>query len=105
MINLGADVQQITVVLADGADYVVTLVSSTPWPTGIAISLHLTDGTTGTDPPVVWSATVVGTQATFNVPTAQVQPVIDAKLSIARLIYTPSGGGPLLWGRGGIRVV
>lgn len=105
MINLGSDVQQITVILADDADYVVTLVASSAWPTGIVIYLSLSDGADGNDTPVVWTATVVGTQATFNVPNAQVQPVIDAKLSIARLYYTPAGGGPLLWGYGGIRVI
>lgn len=101
MIELGSVGEQITVILAAGADFVVTLVAPTAWPVGTVIALVLSGGGVS----VTWTATISGTQATFDVPTAQVQPVINSGYSFARLYYTPSGGGPLLWGQGDIRAV
>lgn len=102
MINLGFEGEQITVILASGSDYVVTLLASEDWPADLAITLALSADRGSA---VVWSADVAGSEATFSVPAAEVQAVIDAGLSYSRLYYHPAGSGPLLWGQGGIRVV
>lgn len=102
MIELGSEGEQVTVILAEGGDFVVTLVATDPWPAGSGITLRLSNGT-GTL--VTWTAVIAGTDAVFNIPTVQVQAVIASELAFARLYYTPAGGGPLLWAHGGIRVI
>lgn len=103
MITLGSEGEQLQVIIPTDADFVTTLTASSPWPTGTTIELHLSD--TSTNPPIVWTASVSGSSAVFNVPKTTVQAVIVARLSIARLIYSPGGSGSLLWGHGTIRFV
>ena len=98
MITLGSDVEQLTVVIPVGASFITTLTAATPWPDDTVIELHLMNDVA--DDPVVWSATVSGTDATFNIPSDQVQVVTDARLSLARLLYNPGGLGALLWAHG-----
>lgn len=98
MITLGSEGEQLTVIIPIGAAFVTTLSAATPWPTGTQIELHLSSSLT--DVPVVWAAAVSGTTAVFNESTIQTQAVVNARLSIARLIYNPGGTGQLLWAHG-----
>jgi hypothetical protein len=101
MITLGSDVDQLTVIIPIGASFITTLTASTPWPNGTIIQLQFMNDIA--DVPVVWSATVSGTDATFNV--ADTSVVTNARLSLARLIYNPGGTGALLWAHGTVRYV
>lgn len=103
MITLGSEGEQLVVVIPVGADFVTTLSAATPWPTGTQIELHLSN--TLSDVPVIWPATVAGTTAVFNVAKTVTQAVIDARLSLARLYYSPGGAGTLLWAHGTTRFV
>lgn len=103
MVTLGSDVDQLTVIIPVGASFITTLTAATPWPVGTVIELHLMNDIS--DSPVIWSATISGTDATFNIPPSQVQTVTDARLSLARLIYNPGGSGALLWAHGTIRYI
>jgi hypothetical protein len=103
VITLGSDGDQLTVVIPVGADFVTTLSASDSWPTGTAIELHLSSSLT--DTPVIWTATVSGTTAIFNVPASQTAAVVTARLSLARLFYSASGVGRLLWAHGVTRFV
>lgn len=103
MITLGSEGEQLQVIIPVDADFVTTLTASSPWPTGTTVELHLSD--TSLNPPVVWAASVSGSNAVFNVPKSTVQAVVTARLSLARLIYSPSGSGTLLWGHGTTRFV
>jgi hypothetical protein len=103
VITLGSAGEDLTVIIPVGASYVATLTASTPWPTGTAIELHFMNDLS--DVPVVWAATISGSDATFDIDTTQVQLVVDARLSIARLIYNPGGTGALLWAHGTARYV
>lgn len=86
MITLGWDPDQLTVLLAADTDFLAVLQSDTAWPAGTAIALQLT--TDQVPSPVVWSATVSGTTATFDVPKATVNAVLSGTLSTAKLTYT-----------------
>jgi hypothetical protein len=103
VITLGSDGEQLVVVIPVDADFVTTLSAATPWPTGTQIELHFSN--TPSDDPVIWPATVVDTTAAFNVPKASAEPVITARLSLARLFYSPGGSGVLLWAHGTTRFV
>jgi len=103
VITLGSAGEDLQVVIPVGASFVTTLTASTPWPNGTVIELHLMNSLT--DTPTVWSATVAGSDATFNISASQVQAVVDARLSIARLLYNPAGSGALLWAHGTTRYV
>jgi hypothetical protein len=103
VITLGSEGEQLVVIIPVGADFLTTLSASTPWPVGTVIELHLSN--TLTDVPVVWTATVSGSTAVFNVPKVTTQPVVAARLSLARLFYSPGGSGTLLWAHGTTRFV
>lgn len=103
MITLGSAGDDLTVVLPVGASFIATLTATTPWPANTIIELHFMNDLA--DIPVVWSAAISDTDATFNVSTDQVQTVVDARLSIARLIYNPGDTGALLWAQGVTRYV
>lgn len=103
MITLGSDVDQLTVIIPIGASFITTLTASTPWPNGTVIELHLLNNIA--DNPVVWSATISGTDATFNITPTNVKTVSDQRLSLARLIYNPGGTGALLWAHGTVKYV
>lgn len=100
MITLGSDGEQLTVVLATGGDFVASMTSSSPWGS-VTITLVLSGGNVD---PITWTASIDDVTATFDVPANEVQTAIDAKMSIARLYYSPAGGGTLLWAHGGINV-
>lgn len=102
MITLGSAGEDLQVVIPIGASFVTKLTASTSWPNGTVIELHLMNDLS--DVPVVWSSTIAGTDATFNIPPDQVQAVVTARLSIARLIYNP-GTGAMLWAHGTTRYV
>jgi len=101
VITLGSEGEQLTVILAAGAGFLASLTSSDPWGS-VQIYLQLSSGT---GDPIIWTATINDVTATFNVTANDVQTAIDGEYSIARLYYVPSGGVPLLWGHGGVRVV
>jgi hypothetical protein len=103
VITLGSEGEQLVVIIPVGADFLTTLSASTPWPTGTIIELHLSN--TLADVPVVWSAVVSDSTAVFDVSKADTQPVADARLSLARLFYSPGGSGMLLWAHGTTRFV
>jgi hypothetical protein len=98
VITLGSAGDQLTVILAAGGDFIASMTASSPWG-DVQISLELSGGTTD---PVTWTAVISDVTATFDVPKEQVQAVIDAKMSTARLYYTPTTGTTLLWAQGGI---
>lgn len=100
-VNLGYVPQKLTVTLAEGGDFVSALVATTPWPVGTGIELRLTGGTVGT---VTWPAVVDDVRADWNVSNLDVQDVIDAKASTARLVYTESDGTTIVWAEGSISV-
>lgn len=102
MITLGSEGEQLTVLLPVGADFVVTLQATDPWPAGTEITLQLT---AGTGDPVTWTAVITGNTAVFNVPANEVAPLISGRYSTARLYYQATGGGTLLWGHGSVRVI
>lgn len=103
MVTLGSEGEQLQIIIPVGADFVATLSAAAAWPVGTVIEIHLSN--TLSDTPIVWSATITGTNAVFNVPKATAQPVVDARLSLARLFYSPGGSGLLLWAHGTTRFV
>lgn len=103
VITLGSEGEQLQVVIPVDADFVTTLTASSPWPVGTTIELHFSDPTLSS--PTIWTASVSGSDAVFNVPKSTVQAVVVARLPIARLIYSPGGSGTLLWGHGTTRFV
>lgn len=101
-VNLGYVPQKLTVTLSEGGDFVSALVASTDWPAGAGIELRLSGGTAGT---VTWPAVVNGARADWEVAYTEVQAVIDAKVSTARLVYTESDSGAVLvWAEGSVHV-
>lgn len=103
MITLGSAGETLTLIIPIGASFVATLISTDPWPDGTLIELHLLNELT--DTPVIWSAAISGSLASFTESAANVQTVVDARLSLARLIYNPGGTGALLWAHGSVRYV
>lgn len=103
VITLGSEGEQLQVIIPVDADFVSTLSATDVWPAGTAIELHLSNSFT--DTPVIWSATVSGTTAVFNESKTAIQPVVEARLSLARLFYSPDGLSTLLWAYGTTRFV
>lgn len=103
MITLGSVGDDLTVVIPLSARFLTKLTASTAWPTGTVIELHLMNDLA--DVPTVWSASINGTDATFDIPTSQVTTDTAARPSIARLLYDSDGRGLLLWAHGITRYV
>lgn len=100
-INLGFTPLSLMVSLASGGDFVAALVYSRGWPAGIDIQLVLSGGSAGQ---VTWNADIDGSRASWDVPAADVQELIDTQVSTARLVYTEADGTALLWAKGVVRV-
>lgn len=103
MITLGSAGEDLTVVIPVGARFLTKLTASIPWPLGTVIELHLLNEIT--DDPVVWSAVISGSDATFDVAASQVTTDTADRPSVARLLYDSDGGGLLLWAHGTTRYV
>lgn len=103
VITLGSAGEDLVVVIAVDATFVATLTATSPWPSGTQIEIHLLNEPT--DTPVIWAAVVSGSTAVFNIPLTNVQAVVSARLSSARLLYNPGGTGALLWAHGAVRYV
>lgn len=95
-VQLGTTPEQMTLALTEGADFVCTLVSNDgAWPVGAVVAITVA-GTT-------WTATIVGSEARFNVDKAAVDTVIGTTPRTFRLTYT-EGAADLVWGRGAVVV-
>lgn len=103
MITLGSAGDDLTVIIPLGARFLTKLHSSTPWPVGTIIQLHLVNEPD--DDPVVWTATISGSDATFDESASQVATDTADRPSVARLLYDSDGGGLLLWAHGTTRYV
>lgn len=108
-VTFGWEPLEFVVALSRGGDFVFTLESqingaATPWPAGIGIELRFSTTTPDEDPtPIVWPATITGTNASWDVPATSVAAVLDAPARYARLRYTEADGSKLVWMRGNVR--
>lgn len=100
-IELGFRPVPLTVTLAADSDFISTFVAQDGWPDGTQIQLRFVNfrGTT------IWSATISGTNATFDVAVADVATLIAAQPQEVRLHYMDSQGDDLLWGKGRVVIV
>jgi hypothetical protein len=95
-VKLGYSPTSMTLALAQGGDFVTTLVSQDGnWPGTAVITIEVADAT--------WTATLVTNEARFNVDQADVDAVIAKNPSKFRLWYT-DGATRLLWGTGPVTV-
>ena len=103
-VTLGTTPITITVTLPLDADFVCELVAEQDWPadTGIELRFHTDPNTAAA---ATWPATVAANSASWDVPAADVQAVLDAGATTVRLHYVEADGSDLLWGRGRVRTV
>lgn len=102
-IELGFQPVPLTVTLAADADFISTFVAQAGWPDGTQIQLRFINFRNTVT--LTWSATISGTDATFDVAAADVAILIAAQPQEVRLHYMDSQGDDLLWGKGRIVVV
>lgn len=102
-VTLGMNPQDLVVELAAGGDFVAALAATPPWPTGTVLQLRFSSVPVETNP-IIWPATVAGAVASWSVPAAAVQSVLDVDARYARLHYTASDGSTLIWMSGVIHV-
>ena len=88
--------------LAWGGDFVFTLQANQNWPTGIGIELRLyrTPDPSGDLNPIIWPATIVGANASWDVSATQVTNAITQRALYPRLRYSELDGSTLVWMRG-----
>lgn len=99
-LDLGFDPLRIRIHLTRDTDFIQVLrrKDGTSWPAGTEIQLRFS-----TDPVTVWTATLDGDAAIFNVPYSDVNDVLDADPRLVHLFHTsPSSSDPTPWGVGGI---
>lgn len=95
-VKLGYSPTSMTLALAEGSDFVTTLVSQDgDWPGTAVITIEV-----GSD---TWTATLATNEARFNVDQVDVDAVIAERPNRFRLWYT-DGGTRLLWGTGPVTV-
>ncbi len=99
-INLGFVPIPLTVTLTAGGGFVSGLVADTPWPAGTQITLSFGDLTTPV--PIDWPATIVGVNASWDMPVTAVTAVLAAGFRHVHLFYTQPSGARLVWGWGTI---
>ena len=109
-IQLGTIPDQLSVVLVSGAGFYATIRNMDgPWPEGAVLELRL-----GNKPPTVWTATITGADAVFDVDTTTVDSTIAAlfetnatrrpqttKPPTARLFYM-EGSTEMCWAVGSV---
>lgn len=100
-INLGFVPLALTVTLAADADFAATLVAQDGWPVDTQIELRFPlPGST-----VVWPATVVGTDAAWNVDIPDVAALLVGQPRRVRLYYSDGAGADLLWASGSVVII
>jgi len=100
-VTLGLQPFDLTVTLPSDGDFVCTLIAENGWPVDTRIELRFLAA--GVDP-IVWPATIDGTDARWSVRSTVVKAAIAAKPTAARLHYIDSAGEDLLWGRGRVLI-
>lgn len=101
LIELGFRPVPLTITLAADADFISKFVAQSGWPDGTQIQLRFINLRNT----VIWSATISGTDATFDVAAADVATLISAQPQEVRLHYMDAQGDDLLWGKGRVVVV
>lgn len=97
MITLGAQPEQITVLIPRTGRFATALVNDEgDWPAGDTIELRF-DGDGGA--PITWSATINGPEARWDRTAADCAAVLALHRATAVLIYN-AAGVEVLWGRG-----
>lgn len=100
-ISFGLDPDDFTVYLAYGANFIQDMVNDAgPWADGTAFAVHFCLSSKTDVPAYTWAATVSGDRASWNQPASDVQAVLDANASYARLIYTDPDGDTQIWAVG-----
>lgn len=101
-IQLGTIPETLRVYLASDADFAASMTSTTgTWPgTGVTLKFIGPAGTVVAS----WPATIAGAIAAWDIPAAQVAPVVAAGVRLARLHYTDKNGNELLWAKGSITI-
>lgn len=103
-VTFGFEPLDLEVILVDGSDFIFTLKANPGWPPGIAIELRFSPTTPRESPsPIIWPASVVGVNASWDRPATDVAAVLDAKAVHVRLLYREADGSRLLWMRGVVR--
>jgi len=99
-IKLGFTPFPLTIILAEGGNFIAALESSVPWPLGTGIELQFTRPNSEVVI-ATWVATIVGTRASWNMTAAQVATVLDASARMVTLEYINTVEGTvIIWGRG-----
>lgn len=98
---LGFQPVDISVTLADDADFISRFVAIDGWPDGTQVELRFV----GDGSPIVWAASVSDTDVLWDVPASDVSDVIAANYRSVRLHYMDASGDDLLWGKGRVYVV
>ena len=103
MIKLGSEGTDFAMILVPGCDFFAPVVGPEPWASGSQVELWLP----GPPEPntLIWIASIDEERATWDIPAAEVQEVIDAQIQKVRMIYRRPNGGPLPLGRGTVSVV
>jgi hypothetical protein len=101
-VTLGLQPISLDVALPSDGDFVAALVADQPWPAGVTIELRFSVPEQAS---VVWTATIAGARASWDVPAAQVQVLADRDPTGVRLRYRDPDGSVLPWGRGRVFTV
>ena len=100
--DLGFQPLPLAVTLTKGADFVSGLVADTAWSSATAIALVF-DDPDDDRAPIVWAATVAGTDATWARPAVDVDALIASQVRRVQLTYS-DGVTRLVWAKGFARV-
>jgi hypothetical protein len=100
-VDLGYDPPQGTLLLPVGGPFSAALESSVAWPAGMVIDLYFE----GEGSPVTWTATILGTRASWAKTIAEVAVILSSQRRTVALRGTPSGGEPSPWYRLTVRPV
>jgi hypothetical protein len=84
-------------------DFLFTLHANTTWPLGTQVELrfHRTPDPRDDTDPIIWPATVSGTDVTWEVDNDMVREVLDAGAEYPRLRYAAEGR-TIAWMRGSV---
>ena len=93
-ITLGTTPENLTVVLTKDADFFTVLENADGnWSGTAQIELRFGD--------IVWSSTIAGADATFNIDADQVNDIITARIQRAKLFYI-DGDTEICWALGDV---
>lgn len=86
-------------------DYLFGLRAPAAWPAGISIAMkfYRTPDPGHDHEPIVWTASIAGTVASWHATAEQVATVRDEDARYVWLVYTDSAGTPMEWMRGQTR--